>query len=618
MSKFQRFMPYLAAILSGILLAACYPGFEVASGLVWVWPIPLMMGLWLGGTAKKRKRFGFRVSGVAGLTFWLLNVKWLLAMGSMPTVPMAGAIFGWFLLSLYLSLYFGVWGIVVASFGNPWRAKEVCELSAIEKKMAEREDAPKKRDSGLKRSLRVLLFASMHASLWVVLEWLRGWLLTGFGWNGLGVAFHEVPVIMQIADLVGVTGIAFVPMLLASVILQTGKRFIDELRAGKFQAHFEIGLTIGVIAAVFAYGVNRMAYYSNQPSHEVRVLLIQENIPQSLKWDEVLEVEHYLQYHESIERELAEIELLNQAKMIEALATGTEVELDYPDLLVMPESSTTQPLIYLDKEEGVYMPLLTHDLFVNQIYTDNYFKTVFGANLLSGTMAEDGIYYNLEGDAYNVLAVTGPTIAVEEQYPTTQIQTHGKNHLVPFGEFVPEIPLLGSLAELFSGMSYGKNFSRSGSFEPLNVELRGETVQLIPSICFEDTVGRLIRKFARPEPQMLVNITNDGWFGESEAVLQHMANSKFRCVENRRPMARAANTGVTGVVDVLGSMIDPATGEQNSVGTKDDPFVRGGLYAKIKVPIEGRMTLYAIAGDWFVGLCGLLTLSVGFLLLKKR
>ena len=90
-------------------------------------------------------------------------------------------------------------------------------------------------------------------------------------------------------------------------------------------------------------------------------------------------------------------------------------------------------------------------------------------------------------------------------------------------------------AELFSGMSYGKNFSRSGSFEPLRVELRGENVQLIPSICFEDTVGRLSRKFARPELQMLVNITNDGWFGTSEATLQHMANSKFRAVEVRRP-----------------------------------------------------------------------------------
>jgi apolipoprotein N-acyltransferase len=603
MSKFRNSMPYLAAVLSGILLAMCYPGFEVASGLVWIWPIPLMLGLWLGGAQKKRKRFGFRVGAVAGVVFWLINVKWLIAMGELPTVPFAGAIFGWLVLSLYLALYFGVWGALLSSIGNPWKASSARVLTAIEEKMAEREDAPKKRVKGLRNSLRVVIFAVMHASLWVLLEWLRGWLMTGFGWNGLGVAFHEVPVMMQIADIVGVTGIAFLPMLFASTMLQTGRRLLDELRAGKFQAHFEIGIVVGIIAFVFAYGVNRMAYYSNLATHDVRVLIVQENIPQSIKWDEILEAKHYIDYQESIARELAAIEQLNQAKMTEAATTGEEVELEYPDLLVMPESSTTQPLVYLDDLEKIYMPLLTQDLLVNQIYGENHFKTVFGASLLSGTLSEEGIYYNFDGDAYNVFAVTGPSLAVEEQYPTTQIQTHGKNHLVPFGEFIPDIPFLGSVAELFSGMSYGKNFSRSGSFEPLNIELRGKNVQLMPSICFEDTVGRLSCKFARPELQMLVNITNDGWFGTSEATLQHMANSKFRAVEVRRPMARAANTGVSGVVDVIGSMEADEEGEFNVIGSPQDPFVKGALYTTVKIPEKPTMTVYAMLGDWFTLLC---------------
>jgi apolipoprotein N-acyltransferase len=619
MSKFQRLMPYLAAALSGVLLAMCYPGFELAGGLVWIWPIPLMVGLWLGGTEKKRKRFGFSVGALAGLFFWLINVKWLLAMGELPTVPLVGAIFGWLVLSLYLALYFGVWGALAASIGNPWRSSRANELTAIEKKMAEREDAPKKRVSGFSNSLRVIMFAVMHASLWVVLEWLRGWLMTGFGWNGLGVAFHEVPVMMQIADIVGVTGIAFFPMLFASMVLQTGRRLLDELRAGKFQAHFEIGIVIGIIAFVFAYGVNRMAYYSNQPTHDVSVLIIQENIPQSLKWDEILEAKHYIDYQESIARELAAIEQLNQVQMTEAAATGEEVALEYPDLLVMPESSTTQPLVYLDDVEGVYMPLLTQDLLVNQIYAENHFKTVFGSTLLSGTMTDEGVYYNFDGDAYNVFAVTDSSLAAEEQYPTTQIQTHGKNHLVPFGEFIPDIPFLGSVAELFSGMSYSKNFSRSGSFEPLSVELKGENVQLIPSICFEDTVGRLSRKFARPELQMLVNITNDGWFGTSEATLQHMANSKFRAVEVRRPMARAANTGVSGVVDILGSMAADEEGEFNVIGSPKNPFVKGALYTKVKIPEKATMTIYAMFGDWFTLLCVFLCIgSLTFCLKSKK
>ena len=221
MNKLTKFLPYLAAVISGLLLAMCYPGFEVASGLVWIWPIPLMAALWLGGGEKKRKRFGWRVAGVAGLTFWLVNVKWLIAMGDLDTVPVAGAMAGWFMLSVYLSVYFALWGVFATTIGNPWRKGKLRELSAIEQKMEAKldDDKPKKRNRGFLASFRVMRFAIMHASLWVVLEWLRGWLMTGFAWNGLGVAFHEVPVMMQVAELVGVTGIAFFPMLLASVIL---------------------------------------------------------------------------------------------------------------------------------------------------------------------------------------------------------------------------------------------------------------------------------------------------------------------------------------------------------------------------------------------------------------
>ncbi|MFC5050313.1 apolipoprotein N-acyltransferase [Rubritalea spongiae] len=618
MNTLKPFLPYLAATLSGVLLAMCFPGFEVSGSFVWIWSIPLMVGLWLGGGEKKRKRFGFKVGFVGGLAFWLLNVKWLTAMGDLPTVPVLGAYSGWLMLAVYLALYFGVWGMFAATVGNPWRRTAKVAQSGISEKMEAKLERPK-RVGGFKPSMRVLGFAVINASAWVVLEWLRGWMLTGFGWNGLGVAFHEVPVVMQVADLVGVTGVAFIPMFMAAVMLQTGKRLIDEVRAGKFQAHFEIGIAVGVIAAVFAYGVNRMAYHSNAPFHGVRTLIIQENIKQTLKWDEQLEVEHYNAYVESIQRELGELDMLNQERMAEAVKTGEEIELEYPDLVVLPESATTQPLVYLPEVEGVYLPLLTKDLLVEQIYQENHFKTVFGANFLAGVVIEGEVYYDLEvGDAYNTFAVTGPEIAEENLYPTTALQTHGKNHLVPFGEYIPEVPLLSSIASMFSGMSYGKNFSSGGSFEPLTVELRGEDVQLMPNICFEDTVGRVIRKFVRDAPQMLVNITNDGWFGESEAARQHMANAKFRSVELRRPMARAANTGVSGIVDTIGSMVNPQTGELNAIGTRENPFIRDGLYATVKVPTQPVWTLYAVAGDWFVILCALMAFGGGAFLGLKR
>ncbi len=630
MSKLKKLAPYLAAILSGVLLAMCFPGFEVANSLIWVWPIPLILGLWLGGKEERRKRYGFRVAWVAGLTFWLLNLKWLTAMGDLPTVPVAGAICGWLMLGAYLSVYLGLWGMVVSSFGNPWHSTQARKCTRIEQKMAEKVDeltgierkfdekASKSRwsISGVRDSLQVVLFALLHASLWVVLEWLRGWMLTGFGWNGLGVAFHEVPVMMQVADLVGVTGIAFIPMFLVSVILQTGKRLIDEVRAGKFQAHFEIAPAIGLVVLVFIYGVNRMSYYANAEADSVRVLVVQENIKQSLKWDEMLEAQHYIGYLNGIDAGLEKVEKINEQRMLEAIESGEEVELEYPDLLVLPESSFTQSLVYIDDKEEIYMPIQTMDALVENIYAEHQFKTVFGSNFIGGTIVDEAILYDPERGMFNAFVVADPSLVEGEYYPTRNLKIHGKNHLVPFGEYVPNIPMLGSLAELFSGIAYGRNFSKGGSYDPIDVELRGQSYQLIPSICFEDTVGRLVRTFARPKQQILVNITNDGWFGESEAVLQHMANAKFRCVEIRRPMARAANTGVSGLVDVLGSM----EGKEgpSMIGSTENPFIKGSYYGHIDVLKNAPMTLYAMAGDWFVGLCVLLGLGSGFFAQKSR
>jgi apolipoprotein N-acyltransferase len=107
-------------------------------------------------------------------------------------------------------------------------------------------------------------------------------------------------------------------------------------------------------------------------------------------------------------------------------------------------------------------------------------------------------------------------------------------------------------------------------------------------------VGRLARRFVRPEPQMIVNITNDGWFLQSAQTEVHTANAKFRAIELRRPMVRATNTGVTCFIDTLGNvtskLADPETGSS---------FIEGCLPGEVRVPKIGEMTLYARHGDWF-------------------
>jgi apolipoprotein N-acyltransferase len=127
-----------------------------------------------------------------------------------------------------------------------------------------------------------------------------------------------------------------------------------------------------------------------------------------------------------------------------------------------------------------------------------------------------------------------------------------------------------------------------------------ETVQAIPSICFEDTVGRLTRKSVRAYPQVIVNITNDGWFKQSEGAAQHFANARFRCIELRRPMVRCANSGVGGVISVTGSTLDPFTREDRRlVDDSGSHFTKGTLFASVWIPRESGFTLYALWGDWF-------------------
>ncbi|SHI78073.1 apolipoprotein N-acyltransferase [Rubritalea squalenifaciens DSM 18772] len=625
MKIIKKLWPLVMAMLSGTMLAACFPGFISESWLVWLWILPLMLALWLGGGEKKRKRYGFGVGFVAGLTFWLINLKWLIAMGELDTVPLGGAMFGWACLSLYLSLYFGFWGMFAASLGNPWRGKRVSEgekiSSNIEKKLSAK--AEKKEASGFTLSLRVLQFSFMNASFWVVLEWLRGWLMTGFGWNGLGVAFYDVLVMAQAADLIGVTGLSFFPVMIGASVLQTGKRMAEELKVGRFKPHWEIGVSMGIIAVTFAYGVNRMSHFSNVPTKDVSVLLVQENIKQQMKWDEMERPKHYDGYEKSTVQALEKLEQENTEAIRKQIESGDEGELvlKQPDLIIYPESSLTQELLFLKDEEGVYLLPENDRLLTSDFMKQGNHHLVFGSNLVRGKeYPNGGIGYDPEAnEIYNALAIATPDLKKETVQPAKSIKTYGKNHLVIFGEYIPKLPLLNTIMEMSSGASFGSNFSKGGVTDPIDIKVRGDDLQIIPSVCFEDTVGRLERKFVRTDaPQLMVNITNDGWFGTSEAAMQQMANAKFRTVELRRPMARSANTGVSCVIDMVGSLMNHETGKRNMVEDETgNHFIKGTLFAQAKVPVNPEWTVYAIAGDWFVIACTLLFLALAFVTLKK-
>ena len=129
------------------------------------------------------------------------------------------------------------------------------------------------------------------------------------------------------------------------------------------------------------------------------------------------------------------------------------------------------------------------------------------------------------------------------------ISAASKQHLMPFGEYIPlaqDIDWIGKLYSRITGTQVGDGIRPGQGSDPLLAPVPGtnRTVSVIPAVCYEDTVGDLLRRFARPGAQVIVNVSNDAWFRESSCGVQQARAAAFRCIELRRPMVRSANMGV--------------------------------------------------------------------------
>jgi apolipoprotein N-acyltransferase len=143
--------------------------------------------------------------------------------------------------------------------------------------------------------------------------------------------------------------------------------------------------------------------------------------------------------------------------------------------------------------------------------------------------------------------------------------------------------------------------------DPTVFTLTNTNIHVAPLICFEDTIGELTRQFVLPSEtsagaNLLVDITNDAWFQRSAGSHQHLVNAIFRCVETRRPMIRAANTGVTCFINQFGRVTQMLRDDKGST------FIEGVLAGEIKVPTEQELTFYARHGELFAKTCAAITL----------
>lgn len=537
------FLRPLLAIVSGIVLTFAYPRWNF-SYAVWLWMFPLLYALW-SRRATPPKSLGKRSFGLgylAGLAFFLPNLAWVRHssrviagaednswMGWGPELMGMGAVLG---LALYLSLYWGLWAAFAATIGRP-------RISA--------DGTPAAGDAGklFSSSLESLRSAVLTACAWVACEWLRSIVFTGFGWNGLGVALHQDTVLIQSADIVGVTGLSFLPVFAACILYNNVLRFRQEVRTSRVRPHADFWFAAALVLLNFGYGVLQL---SKSPGETVplRVLLVQQNVPQWLKW----EGRRSSDVADELYRGHAELTQLG------AIASK-------PDLVIWPESALSAPF-----HDPNHIP------FLNDVLKLGDFSLLTGTDIM----------------AANEPAYTGAAL-MRGTFDNHQL--HRKVHLVPFGEYLPMREVPG--VEALLGDVLPGDFEPGKSVEPLTLE-KPAGIQIIPLVCFEDTVGRLARKFIRPAPQLLVNLTNDGWFLQSNENEVHLANAIFRCIELRRPMARSCNTGVTCYVDAQGrigkgdKLVDKKTGSV---------FVKGVLSKEIPLAKNPEITFYARYGDVF-------------------
>jgi len=532
--------PWLAAITSGLLYTGCFAPFNL-TWLCWIALTPLITAVWFSGKDLRHRWLHNLLLGyVTGLTFFWTAFSWL------TTVT----VLGWFLLQFYMAIYFALWAWFCGLVQPRERKKDSGATKWDQMLTQARTTAVPSRSPWVKSSNNLLL-AFLLAAAWVTQEWLRGWVFSGFGWNGLGIALHDTWPLIQIAEFTGVAGLSFMVAFANVIAVTTVCRLIVEAHTRSVRPHFDLTLTLAAMVGILTFGIR--ATQVSPPTKPLRVAAVQANVPQNQKFDPQFTHRIFDQF-----RRLSEIALRSSPP---------------PDLLIWPESSMPAPVL-TDRESYQFVM----DLAASG-----------ESDILLGTIHEEN------GDVYNAALLFSDT--------GEQVQVYRKVHLVPFGEYVPgrrQVPLLARIV----GDQVPGDF-KAGT-EHTVFELTNSDVRVAPLICFEDTIGELTRRFVLPTEtspgaNLLVDITNDAWFLRSAGSHQHLANAIFRCVETRRPMVRAANTGVTCFVNEFGRVTQKLQDDKGST------FTEGVLTGEIKVPTEHDLTFYVRYGEWFARLCAVLT-----------
>lgn len=522
----RRILRFVPAVLTALLLWAAFPPMGETCALAFALAPILVV------TRLCAPRRGAACWFVAGFLFWFGTLSWMPAI-SKNNGPLPLVILGWMGLAALCAGYFALFG---------WLSGRAWQTLGTRGKVG-----------------KIVCLVLAEPVLWAGTEWLRGWLFTGFAWNFLGTAVGQIPSLATPARLGGVYLVSACVVLVNGVFATLGCRLLAQMRPAEMEPRLaawelvrgnrlfrtlETALPLGLVLLVFL-SAGRVDAPATRP---VRVALVQRNAPCVFS---------------RRENRVDPYEVFGHLLATAAVAR--------PDLVVWAESAMAE---FGRLDGGAARRAARH-----------FAEQTGGASLLAG----GDWWWEAEtprGPERRVANAAGLYTCAETN---VDLQVYCKQHLVPFGEYIPFdkwIPALQKLSPI--GVSCWP-----GEARVLSLPLRdGGAAKLAPLICYEDTDPVLARRAARLGAQVLVLITNDSWFSHSNEAVQHAGQAVLRAVETGLPVIRVGNSGVTGVISPSGRARWLEDGDGRVLVD-----AQGTMVDTVSVPVAPVLTPYARLGD---------------------
>ena len=478
-----------------------------------IWPIPFIAIIaWLSQLQLSTAKQAFKLGLSFGFGYFAFGISWVhVSIEQFGGMPLIFSLLLMLLLCAYLALYPALCVFLTSYVSSRLTANH----------------------SPIQINLYYLPF------FWLLSEWLRSVLLTGFPWLSLGYSQIDSP-LASLAPLIGEVGITFVMMQICVSALAIIK--------GRQRA---INACILILLAALIFACNLTSFVTTT-GNNITTALVQGNIKQELRWDEKAEQEIMDQY-----------------------VTDSEALFSKNDLVIWPEAAIPriEPLAqgYL-RELNQSVGNQNSSLVTGIINYDPDTRQFFNSLIVLGNKHKQA----LQSSDANDISVP-PRMG---NYYYGNANHYNKHHLLPIGEFVPFGDLLRPLAPFFNlPMS---SFSR-GDYVQKN--LVANDIHIAPLICFEIVFPKQLLANMREHTDVILTVSNDAWFGDSHGPHQHLEIARMRALEVGKPMLRATNNGLTAVIDHRGVIIaDVPQFSQSVLQTKvnttigSTPFVLYGRY----------------------------------------